>query len=119
MAAPVVGAAQVAAGAPGKAAAAAHSSMRAFGPVIRQPALGRHTGSVIMLHGLGDTGDGGCGSMPGILYPSLVPVLRVVTVGKCASGSGPASKCQVLDIRVLLSYSQVLFRHFAISRCRK
>jgi hypothetical protein len=29
-----------------------------FGPVIRQPALGRHTGSVILLHGLGDTGDG-------------------------------------------------------------
>jgi hypothetical protein len=29
-----------------------------FGPVIRQPALGRHTGSVILLHGLGDTGEG-------------------------------------------------------------
>lgn len=32
--------------------------MFAFGPVIRQPALGRHTGSVILLHGLGDTGEG-------------------------------------------------------------
>lgn len=49
-----------AAGAAGRAAAA-RSTMRTFGPVIRQPALGRHTGSVILLHGLGDTGDGeGC-----------------------------------------------------------
>lgn len=29
-----------------------------FGPIIRQAAQGRHTGSVILLHGLGDTGDG-------------------------------------------------------------
>lgn len=27
-------------------------------PVVRQPALGRHTGSVILLHGLGDTAEG-------------------------------------------------------------
>lgn len=55
--------------APARAAAAAGptrhsphtSSMRTFGPIIRQPALGRHTGSVILLHGLGDTGEGAPG----------------------------------------------------------
>jgi hypothetical protein len=32
--------------------------MRVFGPTIRQPALGRHSASVILLHGLGDTAEG-------------------------------------------------------------
>lgn len=31
---------------------------RTFGPIISYPALSRHTGTVIMLHGLGDTGNG-------------------------------------------------------------
>ncbi|PSC76869.1 acyl-thioesterase 2 [Micractinium conductrix] len=42
-----------------------------FGPVIRQPALGRHTGSVILLHGLGDTGDGWAPVGPQLRLPHI------------------------------------------------
>lgn len=43
--------------------------MRAFGPIIRQPALsGRHSASVILLHGLGDTANG---ALPDVLGANL------------------------------------------------
>lgn len=45
--------------------------MFAFGPVIRQPALGRHTGSVILLHGLGDTGEGWAPVGPQLRLPHI------------------------------------------------
>ncbi|KAL4459022.1 hypothetical protein ABPG75_013887 [Micractinium tetrahymenae] len=45
--------------------------MRTFGPVIRQPALGRHTGSVILLHGLGDTGNGWAPVGPQLELPHI------------------------------------------------
>lgn len=56
-----------------KQGGSASSRMRTFGPVIRQPALSRHTGSVIMLHGLGDTGNGGCCSCAAARLDWLAP----------------------------------------------
>ncbi|PRW60012.1 Acyl- thioesterase 1 [Chlorella sorokiniana] len=45
--------------------------MRAFGPIVRQPALGRHTGSVILLHGLGDTAEGWAPVGPQLKLPHI------------------------------------------------
>lgn len=36
----------------------ADMAARVFGPLITQPAAGRHSATLIMLHGLGDTGEG-------------------------------------------------------------
>lgn len=44
-------------------------------PIVRQPALGRHTGSVILLHGLGDTAEGELSCAPDVRTPLSVTTL--------------------------------------------
>ena len=55
-----------------KHGAAAEPTMRAFGPIVRQPAAaGRHTGTCILMHGLGDTADGWAPVGPSLNLPHI------------------------------------------------
>lgn len=53
------------------ASAAGAMAHHAFGPVIVQKASGRHSASVLLLHGLGDTGQGWAPVGPQLALPHV------------------------------------------------
>ena len=75
--------------------------MRAFGPVVRQPATGRHSASVLLLHGLGDTADGWAPVGPQLnlphvrfIYPTAPTRPITVNMGMRMPGGWVGGRCR-------------------------